>query len=175
MERCQTYWWVLWTSHIRDGFLRGSVVKGLPASAGDAEAWVRPLGQEDPPEEEMAPHSSILAWRIPWTEEAGGLPSMGHRVRHSEDTGSDAGASDGASSRSVFLHAGDHPGSMYVTLSSGSGFGSNWHTLSSVFLENRWYALLVLNTPQGCLLVKWINLSNSLPFGGFCQAIGGGT
>ena len=36
-----------------------------------------PLGQEDPLEEEMATHSSVLAWRIPWTEEPGGLQSMG--------------------------------------------------------------------------------------------------
>ena len=39
--------------------------------------WVRFLGQEDPLEEEMATHSSILPWRIPWTEEPGGLQSMG--------------------------------------------------------------------------------------------------
>ena len=38
---------------------------------------VRSLGQEDPLEKEMATHSSILAWRIPWTEESGGLQSMG--------------------------------------------------------------------------------------------------
>ena len=45
--------------------------------------WVRSLGQEDPLEEEMATHSSIHAWRIPWTEETGGLQSMGsQRVRH---------------------------------------------------------------------------------------------
>ena len=41
------------------------------------------LGGEEPLEEEMAPHSSILAWKIPWTEEAGGLQSVGlHRVGH---------------------------------------------------------------------------------------------
>ena len=41
------------------------------------------LGREDPLEEEMATHSSILAWKIPWTEEPGGLRSMGlQRVRH---------------------------------------------------------------------------------------------
>ena len=40
------------------------------------ETWVRSLGQEDPLEKEMATHSSILAWRIPWTEELGGLQSM---------------------------------------------------------------------------------------------------
>ena len=41
------------------------------------KAWVRSLGGEDPLEEGMATHSSILAWRIPWTEEPGGLQSMG--------------------------------------------------------------------------------------------------
>ena len=47
------------------------------------ETWVRSLGQEDPLEKEMATHSSILVWRIPWTEEPGGLQSIGsHRVRH---------------------------------------------------------------------------------------------
>ena len=56
------------------GFPGGSVVKNLPA---DQETWVRSLGQEDPPEKEMATHSSILAWRITWTEEPGGLQSTG--------------------------------------------------------------------------------------------------
>ena len=46
------------------------MVKNLPAMQ---DAWVRSLGQEDPLEEGMATHSSILAWRIPWTEEPGGL------------------------------------------------------------------------------------------------------
>ena len=41
------------------------------------ETRVRSLGQEDPPEEAMATHSSILAWRIPWAEEPGGLQSIG--------------------------------------------------------------------------------------------------
>ena len=41
------------------------------------ETWVQFLGQEDPLEKEMAPHSSILAWRIPWTEEPGGPQSIG--------------------------------------------------------------------------------------------------
>ena len=43
------------------------------------ETWVRSLGQEDPLEEGMATHSSIRAWRIPWTEEPGGLQPMGHK------------------------------------------------------------------------------------------------
>ena len=41
------------------------------------KTWVRSLGQEDPLEKEMATHTSILAWRVPWTEEPGGLQSMG--------------------------------------------------------------------------------------------------
>ena len=47
------------------------------------ETRVQSLGREDPLEEEMTTHSRILAWRIPWTEEPGGLQSLGsHRVRH---------------------------------------------------------------------------------------------
>ena len=47
------------------------------------ETWVQSLGREDPLEEEMATHSSTLAWKIPWTEEPGGLQSMGsQRVGH---------------------------------------------------------------------------------------------
>ena len=47
------------------------------------ETWIRSLGQEDPLGKGMATHSSILAWRILWTEECGGLQSMGsQRVRH---------------------------------------------------------------------------------------------
>ena len=55
------------------GFPGGSVVKNMP---GKLEIWVWSLGGEDPLEKEMATHSSILAWRIPWTEEPGGLQSM---------------------------------------------------------------------------------------------------
>ena len=47
------------------------------------ETWVRSLGWEDPLEKGTATHSSVLAWRIPWTEEPGGLQFMGsQRVRH---------------------------------------------------------------------------------------------
>ena len=50
------------------------MVKNMPAMQ---ETWVRSLGWEDPLEKGMATHSSILAWRIPWTEEPRGLQSMG--------------------------------------------------------------------------------------------------
>ena len=54
------------------------VVKKWPANSGDVqETQVQPLGWEHPLEKEMASHSSILAWEIPWTEEPGGLQSMG--------------------------------------------------------------------------------------------------
>jgi len=55
-------------------------VKHLPTMR---ETWVQSLGREDPLEKEMATHSSILAWRIPWMEELGRLQSMGsQRVGH---------------------------------------------------------------------------------------------
>ena len=60
-----------------NGFPNSSVVKNLPAMQETQESWVRLLGWEDPLEKEMAAHFSILAWKIPWTEEPGGLHSMG--------------------------------------------------------------------------------------------------
>ena len=61
----------------------GSMVKNLPAARELLETWVQSLDWEDALEEEMATHSSILAWRIPWTKEPGGLQSMEwQRVRH---------------------------------------------------------------------------------------------
>ena len=66
------------------GFPGGSVIKNPPAKAGD-QGSVPGLGRSL--EKEMATHSSILAWRIPWTEEHGGLQSMGsQRVRHAGAT-----------------------------------------------------------------------------------------
>ena len=60
--------------------LVAQTVKHLPAMQ---ETWVQSLGQEDPLEKEMAPHSSTLAWKIPWMDEPGRLQSMGsQRVAH---------------------------------------------------------------------------------------------
>ena len=59
------------------------MAKNLPAIAGDVRDAGLILGWEDPLEEGMATHASILAWRIPWTEGPGELQSMGsQRVRH---------------------------------------------------------------------------------------------
>ena len=61
----------------------GTTVKNVPANAGGPGDSVRSLGQEDPLREEMATHSSILAWIIPWTEEPGGLHIMSsQRIGH---------------------------------------------------------------------------------------------
>ena len=66
-----TLWWAS---------LEAQMVKNLPAMQ---ETWVQSLGQEEALEKEMATHSSILVWKIPWTEEPGGLQSMGsQRVGH---------------------------------------------------------------------------------------------
>ena len=60
------------------GLPGSSVVKNPPANAGEVGGGgVQSLGWEDPLEKEMATHSSILAWEIPWTEEPGGPQSMG--------------------------------------------------------------------------------------------------
>ena len=59
------------------------MVKNLLAKQEMQETWVQSLGWEDTLEQEMATHSNILAWKIPWTEEPGGQQSMGsQRVRH---------------------------------------------------------------------------------------------
>ena len=58
-------------------------VKNPPAMQETQETWVQSLGQEDPLEEGMATHSSIISWRIPWTEEPGGLQPIGLQgIRH---------------------------------------------------------------------------------------------
>ena len=58
------------------------MVKNLPVIQ---ETRVQSLGQEDPPKEGMETHSSILAWRIPWTEELGGLQSTGRKESDSTE------------------------------------------------------------------------------------------
>ena len=68
------------TSYVTGGgFLSGSVGKNLPAMQEMQVMRVQSLGQEDPVEEGRATHSSILAWRTPWTEEPGGLSPWGRK------------------------------------------------------------------------------------------------
>ena len=74
--------WHLDKFSLDKGFPGGSVGKASAYSAGD-QGLLQSLGQEDPLEKGMATHSSFHAWRIPWTEEPGGLQSMGsQRVGH---------------------------------------------------------------------------------------------
>ena len=68
---------------MHNGFPDGSEVKNPPAMQKMQEIRVQSLGWEDPLEEDMVTNSSILAWRIPWTEEPGGLQSFGsQKVGH---------------------------------------------------------------------------------------------
>ena len=81
-------WWIRrftnWISHSCKASLVAQMVMNLPAVQ---RSQVLSLGQEDPLEKGMATHSNILAWRIPWTEETGGLQSTGpQRVRHNWET-----------------------------------------------------------------------------------------
>ena len=65
------------TEVIEGASLVAQLVKNPPVIAGDIRIWVLSLGREDPQEEGMETHSNILAWRIPRTEEPGGLQSTG--------------------------------------------------------------------------------------------------
>ena len=77
--KMQNYHWKYWNSTIKPSLV-AQRLKHLPAMR---ETWVRSLGREDPLEKKTTTHSSILVWRIPWTEEPGGLQSMGsQRVGH---------------------------------------------------------------------------------------------
>ena len=75
--------WMQEIYYLTPGFLNGSAVKNLPAMQATQERWVLSLGWEGPLQEKMAIHSSILACKIPWTEECGRLQSIGpQRVGH---------------------------------------------------------------------------------------------
>ena len=79
LEKClfRSWLYIAWASQVAQW------MKNLPAVQKMQETWVRSLVQEDPLEKDMATHSSILAWRIPWMEESGGLQSIElQRVRH---------------------------------------------------------------------------------------------
>jgi len=92
-------------------FLVAQMVKNLPAMQ---ETWVQSLSWEDPLKKGMATHSSILAWRIPWTEEPGGLQSMGlQRVGH-----------DWATHTLTF---------------TGSFYSGRWFFHHFLFLTSSWY------------------------------------
>ena len=70
-------------AQITKGFPGGIVVKNLPAMQKMQETHIQSLGGKDPPEEGMATYFSILAWRIPWTEEPGGPWSIqSQRIEH---------------------------------------------------------------------------------------------
>ena len=120
MSICGTLWWLPLTS------LMAQIVKRLPTMW---ETRVRSLGREDPLEKEMATHSSVLAWKISWMEEPGGLQSVGwQRVRHDQVTSLHYGTPD-RESLGNFLGETD----VKTTLSEGPSSLDCW--------ENREWAL----------------------------------
>ena len=74
-----TLWTVACQTSLSMGFSRGAplIVQMVKSLSATQETWVQSLGWEDPLEKEMEIHSSILAWKMPWTEEPGRLQSMG--------------------------------------------------------------------------------------------------
>ena len=74
---------MLWSMGSRGLFRHASGKEATCQCRRQKETWVQFLGQEDPLEEGIITHSSILAWKIPWTEEPGGLQSIGsQRIGH---------------------------------------------------------------------------------------------
>ena len=130
---CLSYLW--WTS------LVAQMVKHLPTMR---ETQVQSLGQEDPLKKEMATHSSILAWKIPWTEEAGRLQFMGsHRVGHDwSDLAAAAAAASGSDSKESAWTAGD-PGSIPGSgrsLGEGNGNPLQCSCLGNLINRGAWQA-----------------------------------
>ena len=74
---CVFFWRAKSSRYPKNKLSSGSVVKNPPPVRKLWETWIQPLNQEYPLEEDMATHSIILVWRIPWTEEPGGLQSKG--------------------------------------------------------------------------------------------------
>ena len=108
--------------------LVAQMVKNLPAMK---ETRVRSLGREDPLEKGMAAHSSILAWRFPWTEEPGGLQSMeSQRGRHSW-------ATDRHTVPSPF-HLNLEWSCLYLPKTSCRDFGRNYIKLVSIGVKGYW-------------------------------------
>ena len=124
-------------------------LKRLPARW---ETRVQPLGQEDPLEKETAPHSSILAWRLPWTEEPGRLQSMGsQRVRHDWATSLSLSSAFSKSSLNSFREA-----TFYLLPIWGM---SSLSFFLSSFLLSFFLTLLLLTRALSPMLSK-----NFLPF-----------
>ena len=81
------------------------VAQRLKRLPGMQETWVQSLGREDPLEKEMATHSSVLAWRIPWMGEPGGLPSMGLQSQTRLKRLSRSSSSSSSSKAQLTLHS----------------------------------------------------------------------
>ena len=132
------------------------------------EPWVWPLDWEDPLEKEMATHSSILAWEIPWTEEPGGLQSLGsHRVGHDySDLAQHSALIIACYLPSPYQPSSICPGGLLCSAMTGSVYSSNYkpeqvpkYLLSSSTWDKE---LSVRNRPQkdfpgGPVLKTWLS------------------
>ena len=125
--------------YVNTSFPGDSAVKNLPTNAGDVGGRVQSLGHEDPLEEEMATHASVLAWRIPRTEEPGGLQSMG---------------SQGVGHHSAAEHARIHIHQYRRYKSHGCSSDVRWETLVLVTVRV-WSWLLAVVFIRLMLRVPW--------------------
>ena len=128
---------------ILQGFPGGSEVK---VSATMRETWVQSLGREDLLEKEMATHSSILAWRIPWMEEPGGLQSMGsQRVGHDWATSLTHSANEEASPTNTNCLESEK----IKTKTQPSKAQNDWEGTQGNLLGEKWmfYVVTGLRTP----------------------------
>ena len=120
------------------------------------KTWVQSLGREDPLEKEMATHSSTLAWKIPWIEEAGGLRSMGsQRTIHDWATSlnTDKMLSDGEGIEQSGLVQSIK---VFQILTKEQIWCQLCDSVNSTFiLSHRSHLLIILNSPLGCSARMW--------------------
>ena len=135
-------------------------VKNPPAMQ-ETQAWS--LGQEDPLEEEMTTHSSILVWKIPWTDEPGGPQSVGlQRVRHNWAT--NTFTSGGSVVKNLPANAGNTGGSRYHLCIGKVTWRRKWQPTTVFCLKNpinrgawRTTVCAVAESETTELTCKWIN------------------
>ena len=155
-----TLWHKVFDSRVSQVVL---VVKILTAMQETQETQVRSLGQEDAMEKGMATHASILAWRIPWMEEPGGLESMGsHRVGHWGDL--ECTHAHLTQTKHLWISFGDIPEDLFLRRDVKSG--CFWDDTSLIFRKHLWWTLMIPFCPSHhfgvfCLFVCFLFLATS--------------
>ena len=153
----------------RQASLVAQMVKNLPAMQ---ETWVQSLGQEDPVEKRMATHSSILAWRIPWTEEPGGLQAIGlQRAGHDWDFHFHM------SRDSEWNKVPEDRGAGIAGMKNGSGSTSSgrkawWLDVKSVVCRKPFQVFLIKRSEALELTLPWTSFPSFSPSLGLCLVFG---